>query len=187
MNVRAVAGICGFALAAGLASTAQAQTTEAPAPQQPGTTFRSGVTLIRTDVIVRDATGAFVPDLTVDDFRILEDGVRQEVASLILVHGGRVFNQLVPPPPVHEGIILPERRVHRSPRRAVAISEDIGIFEEAIALDHRLECGVVDENVIAAVHLALAGRAGRQADRECNVLLQFQQGAADRALARPGG
>ena len=111
MNVRTVAGICGFAVAAGLASTARSQTTGAPAPGQPGTTFRAGVTLIRTDVIVRDANGAFVPDLTVDDFRILEDGVPQEVASLILVHGGRVFNQLVPPPPVHEGIILPERRV----------------------------------------------------------------------------
>ena len=98
-------------LAAGLASAALAQTTEAPAPQQPGTTFRSGVTLIRTDVIVRDANGAFVPDLTEADFRIQEDGVPQEVASLILVHGGRVFNQLVPPPPVREGIILPERRV----------------------------------------------------------------------------
>ena len=111
MNARTVAGICGFALAAGVASTAHAQTTEAPAPGQPGTTFRSGVTLIRTDVIVRDANGAFVPDLTPADFRIEEDGVPQEVASMILVHGGRVFNQLVPPPPVHEGIILPERRV----------------------------------------------------------------------------
>ena len=98
-------------LAAGLASTAQAQTTEAPSPEQPGTTFRSGVTLIRTDVIVRDANGAFVPDLAPSDFRIEEDGVPQEVASMILVHGGRVFNQLVPPPPVREGIILPERRV----------------------------------------------------------------------------
>ncbi len=103
--------LCGLALTAGLASETPAQTTEAPAPRQPGTTFRSGVTLIRTDVIVRDANGAFVPDLTAADFRIEEDGVPQEVASLILVHGGRVFNQLVPPPPVHEGIILPERRV----------------------------------------------------------------------------
>jgi VWFA-related protein len=111
MCTRTVAGFCSFALAVGVAAAALAQTTEAPTPQQPGTTFRSGVTLIRTDVIVRDANGAFVPDLTPDDFQVLEDGVPQEVASLILVHGGRVFNQLVPPPPVREGIILPERRV----------------------------------------------------------------------------
>ncbi|MDE2906578.1 MAG: hypothetical protein OXQ28_10905, partial [Acidobacteriota bacterium] len=111
MYTRAVAGLCGLALTAAVAATAAAQTTEAPVPGQPATTFRSGVTLIRTDVIVRDANGAFVPDLTPADFRILEDGVPQEVASMILVHGGRVFNQLVPPPPVHEGIILPQQRV----------------------------------------------------------------------------
>ena len=80
-----------------------------PAPPQPGT-FRSGVTLIRTDVIVRDAGGVFVADLTPADFRVEEDGVPQEVASLVLVHGGRVFNQLSPAPPVQEGIILPAGR-----------------------------------------------------------------------------
>ena len=109
--LRAGLGIGIAVLAAGLALPAHAQVEgQAPGLPQAGT-FRSGVTLIRTDVIVRDAGGAFVPDLTPADFRILEDGVPQEVASLILVHGGRVFNQLVPPPPVLEGIILPERRV----------------------------------------------------------------------------
>ncbi|HIN10402.1 MAG TPA: hypothetical protein EYM63_02165, partial [Acidobacteria bacterium] len=52
-----------------------------------------------------------MPDLTPDDFRIEEDGVPQEIASLVLVHGGRVFNQLTPPAPVQEGIILPTRQV----------------------------------------------------------------------------
>ena len=80
-----------------------------PAPPQPST-FRSGVTLIRTDVIVRDDAGVFVADLTPADFRVEEDGVPQEVASLVLVHGGRVFNQLSPAPPVQEGIILPAGR-----------------------------------------------------------------------------
>ena len=98
-------GFCGFALAVGIASAASAQDPQAGI-------FRSGVTLIRTDVIVRDADGAFVPDLTAADFRIEEDGVPQEVASLVLVNGGRVFNQLSPAPPaVQEGIILPQRRV----------------------------------------------------------------------------
>ena len=79
------------------------------APQQP--TFRGGVTLVTTDVIVRDGNGQFVADLTEHDFEVFEDDVRQEVASLILVHGGRVYNQLQPPPPVQEGIILPPRRL----------------------------------------------------------------------------
>ena len=108
------------AAATGLVADATAQTApartavsqqaaDAPPPPQPGT-FRSGVTLIRTDVIVRDAVGAFVADLTPADFRVAEDGVPQEVASLVLVHGGRVFNRLSPAPPVQEGIILPAGR-----------------------------------------------------------------------------
>ena len=121
--LRVAAGICGCVLAAGVPSAAPAQTAAA-APQQPGT-FRAGVTLIRTDVIVRDAGGAFVPDLTPADFRIEEDGVPQEVTSLVLVHGGRVFNQLVPPPPAHEGIILPSRRVRsRIPGRIIVFFVD---------------------------------------------------------------
>ena len=72
--------------------------------------FRSGVTLVTTDVIVRDQEGVFLADLTERDFRVYEDDRDQEVASLVLVHGGRVFNQLLPPPPVQEGIILPTTR-----------------------------------------------------------------------------
>ena len=72
--------------------------------------FRSGVTLVTTDVIPRDEHGIFLPDLAKEDFVVLEDGIPQEVASLVLVHGGRVFNQLLVPPPVQEGIILPPSR-----------------------------------------------------------------------------
>ena len=51
-----------------------------------------------------------MPDFTKDDFRVLEDGVEQEVVSLVLVHGGRVYNRLSLPAPVQEGIILPSSR-----------------------------------------------------------------------------
>ena len=69
------------------------------------------VDLVTTDVIVRDQNGQFVADMNKDDFQILEDGVRQDVASLVLVHGGRVLNQILPPPPApQEGIILPPTR-----------------------------------------------------------------------------
>jgi VWFA-related protein len=73
-------------------------------------TFRAGVTLVTTDIIVRDEDGLFLPDLTRDDFEIFEDGIPQEIASLTLVHGGRVFDQLQPPPPARAGIILPTAR-----------------------------------------------------------------------------
>ena len=74
-------------------------------------TFRVTVDLVTNDVIVRDARGQFVADLTKEDFEVYEDGVPQEIASLVLVHGGRVSNlALPPPPPPPEGIILPPPR-----------------------------------------------------------------------------
>jgi VWFA-related protein len=101
--------------AAGLASAVRAQTPAAQGGSQPDFTVR--VDLVTTDVIARDEKGQFVSDLKKEDFEILEDGVRQEIASLVLVHGGRVFNQLLPPPPPPpEGIILPPAR----PRTDVA-------------------------------------------------------------------
>ncbi len=85
----------------------------APAAQDPvqKPTFRTFVDLVTTDVIVRDGNGQFVADLTKEEFEVLEDGVKQEVASVQLVHGGRTFNlQAPPPPPPQEGIILPAAR-----------------------------------------------------------------------------
>jgi len=101
----ALAAVC--VLAAVSLTLAQAPT-QAP-------TFRAAVTLVTTDVIPRDADGRFVSDLTRDDFTVLEDGVRQEIASFSLVHGGRTFTLVAPPPPaVPEGIILPA-----APRRPI--------------------------------------------------------------------
>ncbi|HET9192890.1 MAG TPA: VWA domain-containing protein [Vicinamibacterales bacterium] len=84
---------------------------QAPAPNQPPT-FRASVDLITTDMIARDSrTEQFIADLKPHEIEILEDGVKQEIVSFVLTHGGRVFNTLAPPPaPVQEGIILPQRR-----------------------------------------------------------------------------
>jgi VWFA-related protein len=95
----------------GLANQAVAhqQPTQFPPPEQEqAPTFRADVTLITNDVIVRDNDGQFVSDLVKEDFEIFEDGIKQEIASLVLIHGGRAFNlQLPPSAPVQEGIILP--------------------------------------------------------------------------------
>jgi VWFA-related protein len=79
------------------------------APQAPeGQVFRMQINLITTDVIARDGNGRFIADLTKDDFEVFEDGAKQEVSSLDLIHGGRTFNlQAPPPPPPQEGLILP--------------------------------------------------------------------------------
>ena len=93
----------------------QAQRAGGPAPAQPPQPtppdFRIAIDLVTTDVIVRDARDQFVADLTKDEIEIYEDGVKQDMASMTLVHGGRVLNlQAPPPPPPQEGIILPTAR-----------------------------------------------------------------------------
>ena len=44
--------------------------------------FKTGVDLVSLDVCVRDASGRFVPDLSANDFLVLEDGKPQQVAFL---------------------------------------------------------------------------------------------------------
>jgi VWFA-related protein len=77
--------------------------------QQP--TFSVAVTLVTTDVIVRDSRGQFVADLQKDDFEVLEDGQKQDVTSFVLVHGGRRFETgPTPAAAAPEGIVLPNSR-----------------------------------------------------------------------------
>src|SRR5262245_12140311 len=62
----------------------------AQAPGQP--TFRVSVDLVTTDVIVRDQrSDQFVADLKPEEFEVYEDGVKQQIVSLVLTHGGRVY------------------------------------------------------------------------------------------------
>jgi VWFA-related protein len=84
----------------------------APGAQDPQRdVFRSRVDVVTTDVIVRDSQGQFIPDLKKEEFNVFEDGVKQDVISFTLVHGGRTTNLAAPPPPpVQEGIILPPSR-----------------------------------------------------------------------------
>jgi len=87
--------------------------TPTPSPAQAGTqpTFRASVALVTTDVTVKDDRGVFVDDLKQDEFEIYEDGVRQQIVSMKVVHGGRVSNVLVAAPTrPPEGIVLPPVR-----------------------------------------------------------------------------
>ena len=100
------------ALTAGLSAQGAAPAPPAPPAQQPARpTFSVSVDLVTTDAIPRDDKGNFVADLTKDEFEIWEDGVRQDITSMTLSHGGRVNNLLAPPPPPPpEGVILPPVR-----------------------------------------------------------------------------
>ncbi len=84
--------------------------TQQPADQQKPT-YRVRVDLVTADVIVRDGKGQFVSDLDKKDFDVYEDGIKQDIISLDLVHGGRVNNLVAAAvPEQQEGIILPQTR-----------------------------------------------------------------------------
>ncbi len=109
-----------------------AQGAPAGPPQQP--TFRVTVDLVTTDVIVRDSRDQFISDLKVDEFEVLEDGIPQNLVSLVLTHGGRVFNVQSPPPvAAPEGIILPPVRPTNDAAGRVFL-----IFIDDLHLDFRL-------------------------------------------------
>jgi VWFA-related protein len=87
-------------------------TVQAPAPVPGQPTFSVRADLISTDVIVRDNRAQFVADLKASDFEVYEDGVRQDVVSFVLSHGGRIFNQQTAPSVLvrREGVFLPSSR-----------------------------------------------------------------------------
>ena len=98
-----------LALSVGVSGQTQAPQAPSTAKSQP--TFRVAIDFVTTDVIARNNQDQFVADLTKGDFEIFEDGVKQDITSLTLVHGGRVHNLATPPAPAAtEGLILPVSR-----------------------------------------------------------------------------
>jgi VWFA-related protein len=96
-------------------------------------TFRARVDLVTSDVIVRDGNGQFTSDLKKEEFEIYEDGVKQDIVSMVLVHGGRTFNVTAPPPaPTAEGIILPAKRPTNDAAGRIFI-----VFVDDLHLDFR--------------------------------------------------
>ena len=84
--------------------------TQGQQPQRP--TFTSQVDLVTLDVIVRDKRGQFVPDLKIEDFEVLEDGVEQTITDHRLFYGGRELSvqMMTAPTAAPEGMILPPSR-----------------------------------------------------------------------------
>src|SRR5215212_9288841 len=104
------AGLAVFLMSAMLGAQAPSSPQAPPAVQTPKSqpTFRVAIDYVTTDVIARNQQDQFVADLTKNDFELYEDGVKQDITSMTLVHGGRVHNLAAPPPPTaQEGLILP--------------------------------------------------------------------------------
>jgi VWFA-related protein len=85
VRIGAAAGIW----ALGLAAIGHGQ--QGAAPQEPPPTFRSGINIVRVDVVVSDREGLNVSDLAAADFEILEDGKPQRIDTfrVIPLDGGR--------------------------------------------------------------------------------------------------
>ncbi len=122
---------------------AQAPPAGAPPAQPPGVAaqkpdpdrqvIRRNLDIITTDVIVRDNRGQFVADLNKDEFEVYEDGVKQDVQSFVLTHGGRVYSQTLPTPPKQQpGIILPPSRPTNDAAGRIFV-----IFVDDLHLDFR--------------------------------------------------
>ena len=138
--------------------SAQAQPQESRPADRPTDTaastplFRSGVTLMTTVVIPRDRTGAFLPDLTAEDFLVFEDDQPQQVVSLVRVLGGRASDQLAPPLRLSDGIVLPPPAPPRASgdaggRLFVILVDDLNI-EAGLTLRTRQVFEQLAQNVI---------------------------------------
>ena len=76
--------------------------------QPPRPVIRSAVTYVTTDLVARNDRGQFVANLRKTDFEVFEDGVKQEIVTFVLTHGGRVLkDDVAPAAPAMEGILLP--------------------------------------------------------------------------------
>ncbi|HKE83316.1 MAG TPA: VWA domain-containing protein [Vicinamibacterales bacterium] len=93
-----------LACVVGLGATLAAQTA------QPPPTFHVDVNLVQTDLVARNPHDQFIADLKPNEFEVYEDGVRQDVAWLTLIHGGRVLDLTAPTTVAREGVILPAAR-----------------------------------------------------------------------------
>ncbi len=80
MRAKVATSIWG-ALLALVASTANAQQIQAPAPPDSGAVFKSETKLVLVDTVVTDKKGNYIRDLTKKDFKVYEDGKEQEVKS----------------------------------------------------------------------------------------------------------
>ena len=145
-RLAALAALVGVSVVAGLA--------QAPVPAGGQPTFRAGVTLVTTDVIPRDDQGRFVSDLTRENFTVLEDEQPQTIASFSMVHGGRTYNLLAPPPAqraLPEGLVLPQStrpRVDDTAGRAILIFIDDLHFEPEMSHHVRKLLQTIGDNLI---------------------------------------
>ena len=90
------------------------------AAADPSPIFRSGINYIRVDVIATDEDGNHITDLTLDDFEVYEDDIRQEVDSFQLVEVDLL-------PALGDAPLVPVG-VRRSDQELAASQADVRVF-----------------------------------------------------------
>ena len=94
-------------IAVALALPGTAQRTPQQPPDQPRLVENIDVRIINIDVVVTDRKGNFVPNLTADDFIVLENGVQKPISNFYEVIGTTTRNALgeapAPPPVTADG------------------------------------------------------------------------------------
>jgi VWFA-related protein len=111
-----------------LTATSVLAAQQTPPPPKPpvAKTFRLATDVVSSDVIVRDETGRFIPDLTIKDFEVYEDGVLQKVTTFAAIIGGRATTEILPIDEApREGLVMPRAtRVSDTPGRIFIVFID---------------------------------------------------------------
>ena len=112
-------------------------------PAQAPPVFRSTTNYVYNDFKVVDSKGQFVPGLTVNDFKVYEDGVEQKPQFFQAVIGGRNFStpvSMTSREPSSSGLILPSapRPVDSSGRIFVIFIDDLHLQTADTAISKRV-------------------------------------------------
>ncbi len=93
-----------------LAATAWYRPSSPAKPRKPTPTYGSATDLSPRTSSSATHSGQFIPDLTIKDFEVYEDGVLQNVTNFAAVIGGRAMTEIAPVSraTVGEGLILPK-------------------------------------------------------------------------------
>jgi VWFA-related protein len=130
--------VCPLAVLIGLACIPSLAGQTAGAQQTPR--FTVATDHVTTPVIVRDSRGTFVPGLTIKDFELFEDGVRQTLSTFVSVIGGQALTETAPAPRFGEALLLPPTKRPDPGRVFVIFIDDKHIqFDDSVRTRRVLE------------------------------------------------
>ncbi len=113
--------------------------------------LRTSIDMVRVDAVVVDGKGHVVPDLTAEDFELLQDGARQAIAAVAFVRPAAEVNAGPPVPslpPAVAGAAPIERRGGTAPivyRTIATVVDDLGLSFTSLNPTQRALHRFIDE------------------------------------------